>query len=274
MKPNLLEIEDPLSVEHDAHYFSRKLDGYFATYDTHRECFVSSAGNAFVTPASHKLPADMLRHHTIAGELVHRDGFEATAVVRRTRGVPDWTGITFHPFDLHDNRANYQWLQRYRDLLSLCSELRPYLVGHGLADVRPIIHKSFVPLDVKDQARACVEFNLEGLVFRNERSLMTDKVHGYKWKNKRDMDGVLVATRSGEGRCRSMPGATLVVEYTNPKTRQRALINIGGKDDATRRNPPPLGSTIVFQYRLLSETGVPQKPILKEIRPCSPPKQS
>lgn len=267
MKPNLTEIEDPLTIAHDVHYFSRKLDGYFASYDVHNECFVSSAGNTFCTPVSHKLDSSLLRGLTITGELVHRDGFQSTSVVRKTRGNPSWEGITFHPFDLHTNGADYQWFQRYRDLLALCKELRLSAVSRGLADLVPIIHKPFVPLDVQDQMSVCREHNFEGLVFRNERTRLSDKQHGYKWKVLTDMEGELVAYESGTGRCRDMVGASLRLRIRNPLTGKPSFVSVGsGLDDSLRRCPPSLHSTITFTYRGLSKEGIPQKPTFKQVR--------
>ena len=267
MKPILTETSDPLTLENDVHYFSRKLDGYFASYDVHNECFVSSAGNAFVTPDTHKLEKSFLSNLVLTGELVHRDGFQSTSVVRKTRGRPVWTGVTFHPFDLHTKGADYQWFQRYRDLLALCKELRPYQVSRGLADILPIIHKPFVPLDVRDQMSACREFNFEGLVFRNERTRLSDKSHGYKWKVTSDMEGEVVRHESGTGRCRQMSGASLVLRIRNPITGQPSLVSVGsGLNDELRKNPPPLGYTVTFTYRGLSNEGIPQKPTFKQVR--------
>jgi len=269
VKPNLTELyttEEILSSGADL--FSLKWDGYFATYDANIDSYISSAGNVFSTPRTHVLPRSLLGNGKILGELVHKDGFQATAVVRKTRGTPDWTGVTFRPFDyIESSTEHYQFHQRQRDLRELCAEIVRYQVGHNYPTLSPIPHVPLIREDLLERMAVCKADKLEGLVFRNSRSLLTDSSHGFKWKVTSDLDGTLIATQYGKGRCRTMPGAVLVVRCRNPLTGKEMTVYVGsGMNDQQRNNPPPLGSTITFEYRGLSNEGIPQKPTFKQVR--------
>lgn len=74
-----------------------------------------------------------------------------------------------------------------------------------------------------------------------------------KLKPLQDTEAVVVAHIPGRGKYQGMLGA-LQVEMAGG---QRFLLGTGFSD-ATRKNPPPIGSTITYTYRGLTRTGLPR----------------
>ena len=71
----------------------------------------------------------------------------------------------------------------------------------------------------------------------------------------RSAEAVVTGYRPGKGRLADMVGA-LVCSF-NDKT-----FRIGtGLDDATRKDPPAVGSAVTFEYFELTPSGVPRFPV-------------
>ena len=74
-----------------------------------------------------------------------------------------------------------------------------------------------------------------------------------KLKPLQDTEAVVIEHIPGKGKYHGMLGALRV------KTSQGKIFQIGtGFNDATRNNPPPVGTTITYTYRGLTKTGLPR----------------
>ncbi len=83
--------------------------------------------------------------------------------------------------------------------------------------------------------------------------------HLLKRKTWEDLDGIIIDVIEGEGKHSGMVGAFLV-RYEN------ITFYVGsGLDDSERREHwlnPPIGATIKVQYEMLSDSGIPLKPVV------------
>ncbi len=75
-----------------------------------------------------------------------------------------------------------------------------------------------------------------------------------KLKPLQDTEAVVIAHVPGKGKYQGMMGA-LRVEM--PSSKRRFLIGTGFTDEV-RKNPPPVGTTITYTYRGLTQTGLPR----------------
>jgi DNA ligase-1 len=72
-----------------------------------------------------------------------------------------------------------------------------------------------------------------------------------------DAEAVVIKHIEGKGKYRGHMGA-LLVQYINAKGQQiRFKIGTGFSDDE-RKNPPPIGTKVTFQYRGYRKRGVPK----------------
>jgi DNA ligase len=82
-----------------------------------------------------------------------------------------------------------------------------------------------------------------------------------KLKPLQDTEAVVIEHIPGKGKYQGMLGALRV------KTPEGAFFQIGtGFNDATRRNPPPVGTMITYTYRGLTKTGLPRFPSYLRVR--------
>jgi DNA ligase-1 len=75
-----------------------------------------------------------------------------------------------------------------------------------------------------------------------------------KLKPLQDTEAVVIAQVPGKGKYQGMMGA-LRVEM--PSSKRRFLIGTGFTDEV-RKHPPPIGTTITYTYRGLTQTGLPR----------------
>ena len=103
----------------------------------------------------------------------------------------------------------------------------------------------------------------EGLMLRQPGSNYVAGRSGtlLKVKSFRDAEAVVVGYEAGKGRHNGRTGS-LLCELPGGKR-----FNVGtGLTDADRGTPPPVGTTVTFQYQELSEDGIPRFPSYRGVR--------
>jgi DNA ligase-1 len=84
-----------------------------------------------------------------------------------------------------------------------------------------------------------------------------------KVKRFEDAEALVIDHLPGKGKYTNMLGALLV----ETKTGKRFRIG-SGFSDAERDNPPPIGSSITFQYTGITKNGIPKFASFQRIRSC------
>lgn len=232
-------------VDVTRYWVSEKLDGARAVWDGHTLRFRSgrpvSAPSWFVAG----LPPEPLD-----GELwIGRGRFdELSGIVRSKRARDeDWRRVKYMVFEQPDGAGSFSeriehlrgivaaagvpWLQvveqfRVADRPALQAKLDEVVAGRGEG---LMLHRADAPY----------------LTGRNDALL--------KLKPLLDAEATVIGHLPGKGRLSGMMGALQV------ETAAGVRFEIGtGFTDAVRRDPPPVGALITFQYRALTKDGVPR----------------
>ena len=228
-----------------AYWVSEKFDGVRALWDGQR--LISRQGHPFPAPVwfTAGFPSEPMD-----GELwVGRQRFEETVGIVRDHDASDeeWRRVRFLVFDLPDARGDFD--HRLMRLRRLVAEARvPWLRAVEQFKVAD-------EAELRRRLRAVVSAGGEGLMLHRGTS-------GYhagrgsdllKLKPLWDAEAVVIAHLPGKGKYQGLLGALLV------RDAQGHVFRIGtGFRDATRRNPPPIGSTITYRYRGLTRNGLPR----------------
>ncbi len=232
-------------IDLTAYWVSEKFDGVRALWDGQR--LISRQGHPFPAPAwfTAGFPSEPLD-----GELwIGRQRFEETVGIVRDHDASDeeWRRVRFLVFDLPDARGDFN--HRLMRLRRLVAEARvPWLRAIEQFKVAD-------EAELRRRLRAVVSAGGEGLMLHRGAS-------GYhagrgsdllKLKPLWDAEAVVIAHLPGKGKYQGLLGALLV------RDAQGHVFRIGtGFRDATRRNPPPIGSTITYRYRGLTRNGLPR----------------
>lgn len=232
-------------VDLSAYWVSEKLDGVRAYWDGAR--LISRGGHPIQSPdwfttGFPALPLD--------GELwMGRGTFERlSGTVRRLEPNPDdWRKVRFMVFDLPDLDAPFgQRLQRLQQVLA--DSANPSLVP--VEQVR-IVHHA----DLMARLNAVVQAGGEGLMLHRDgadyRAGRTDDL--LKVKLYQDAEARVIEHLPGQGKYAGMLGALLVEDADGRRFRLGTSFT-----DAERRNPPPLGSLVTYQYRGHTDKGIPR----------------
>jgi DNA ligase-1 len=232
-------------VDVTRYWVSEKLDGARAAWDGHTLRFRSgrqvNAPDWFLAG----LPPEPLD-----GELwIGRGRFdELSGIVRRKQARDeDWRRVKYMIFEQPDGAGSFSeriehirsivasagvpWLQaveqfRVADRPALQAKLDEVVAGRGEG---LMLHRADAPY----------------ITGRNDALL--------KLKPLLDTEATVIAHLPGQGRLSGMMGALRV------ETAAGVRFEIGtGFSDAVRRDPPPVGTLITFQYRELTKDGVPR----------------
>ena len=231
---------------------SEKLDGVRALWDGQK--LVTRSGNEIHAPEW--FLADLPKDFALDGELWGgRQTFQATnaAVMRKVPVDAEWRTIKFMAFDIVTNQWKYLYNARNLDLFEIgCGQFWEVIATIPLPDfcaIEPML-KYFQQI---------IANGGEGIILRDPR-------------------GTYRAGRS-PGYLRLKP-VTIVSECPvighNPNEygdglasisvlwRNEIIVKIGaGLTAEQRKNPPPIGSRVVFEYRGLTDSGQPRQPSLK-----------
>lgn len=239
--PNLLLAKEYKNQNIAGWAMSEKLDGVRAYWDGKQ--LISRQGHAFTPPAEFTRDFPPF---ALDGELYSQRGqFEAiSATVRSNKR--EWTGIKLHVFDVPNAQGNlYQRLvqaERYAK-----QHPRVQFVVIKQTPVRDLAHAQQFLRDIEKQGGEGVMLRNPNLPYQGGRSEQLLKL-----KSAHDAECVVTKYHEGKGKYAGMLGA---LSCKN----ELGEFRIGsGFKDSDRRNPPAIGSTITYQYRGLTQKGLPR----------------
>lgn len=224
---------------------SEKYDGVRAYWDGRQ--LWSRGGNAINAPAWF---VAALPPRKLDGELwLGRGRFEEMSGIAR-REQPDdaaWKEVSFMLFELPGAEGTFaQRAQRLQDIAAQAGV--PWLKAAGqfrLADRKALRRR------LDEVVRAGGEglmLHLADAPYVSGRSEVLLKVKAWY-----DAEAKVIAHVPGRGRLRGLMGALRV---RAPDGREFSLGS--GFTDAQRRAPPPVGATVTYRYRHLTENGLPR----------------
>ncbi len=181
------------------------------------------------------------------GELfTERGDFENISRIVRSQKDKGWAKMKLYVFDVPNAEGN---------LWQRLNKLQTYLKTHPNLHIKIIPQ---IPIQSRTQMMAffhqIVENGGEGIVVRNPTVSYqfgrSDQI--LKFKPLFDEECKVVAYHAGKGKFAGMLGA---ISCKN----KRGTFRIGsGFSDNERRNPPPIGAIITYQYRGLTNKGLPR----------------
>lgn len=241
----MLAREAPADIDPAGFLVSEKLDGVRALWDG--RALRTRNGLVLAAPAWFTAP---LPTQALDGELwMGRGRFEPLcAAVRRQRPRDDeWRAVAFQGFDLPG--AQGPFAERAARLVELAQSADPSSFA-AVAQFR-VADRA----DLKRRLDAVVRAGGEGLMLhRADAPFRTGRSDALlKLKPIDDADALVVGHVPGRGRLAGRMGALQV------RTEDGTHFQIGtGFDEATRADPPPVGSTVTFTYRGRTAYGVPR----------------
>ncbi|HEX5419813.1 MAG TPA: DNA ligase [Gammaproteobacteria bacterium] len=245
MLANVYDSEAAAEIDLSDYWVSEKYDGIRAYWDG-RE-LLTREGNRIHAPAWFVAGWP---HAALDGELwVGRGLFEEVSATVLDAHPDDaaWRRVRYMVFDLPAHAGSFT--QRLAALASLLSDL-------------PVPWVRLVP-QVKVADRAALERKLQEVVTAGGEGLMLHRGSSHyrggrtedllKFKPIADAEARVIAYLPGKGKYSGLLGA-LVVQ--RPDGLRFSLGS--GFTDAQRRDPPPLGSWITYNYQGLTENGIPR----------------
>ena len=264
LKPSLLLLKSYDSTQAISGWvMSEKLDGVRAYWNGQQ--LISRNGKVFAAPSwfLSAFPA-----FELDGELwLKRQAFADTVSIVNTQTAhKGWQAITYQVFEIPNQAGG---------LLNRLSVLERYLNQHPTEFIQ-IIEQTPVKnhLQATRELKRVLALGAEGLVVRDPAALYHAgrSSLAFKYKLKQDAECTVSGYTPGKGKYTNQVGA-LVCELkadqfahlTTPVQRQ---IKVGsGLNDADRKTPPKIGSTITFQYMGLTKNGLPRFPVFLRVRP-------
>jgi DNA ligase 1 len=241
----LLAKNAPAGIDPLGYLVSEKLDGVRAVWDGKILRFRS--GRPIAAPAWFiaKLPMQALD-----GELwLGRGQFDAVSgIVRKTLPIDaEWQQVKYMVFELPQDKSKFA--ERVVTLRAIVQEAAfPQLQA---VEQFNIANRATLQARLDD----VVQSGGEGLMLHLANSLVTTGRSDVllKLKPVQDAEAVVVGYIAGKGKYKGMTGALDV------KTADGQRIKLGtGLSDAQRKLPPPIGSTITYNYRDLTPSGKPR----------------
>lgn len=235
-------LANPYSEQDPTNYWiSEKLDGVRAIWDGTN--FVSRGGNTFPAPQWFR---DLMPAFTLDGELwTGRKRFQEVADImkRKTPLDSDWKKVKFRVFDA--------------PLITGGFEARLECVKMNLPMNDHINFVQHLQCKSRQHLEDCYQFLLgkgaEGVMLRAPDSPYVEGKSSLllKYKPIDTDEGVLISTEPSE-KLNGAVGA-LVLAW-----RALTIRIASGITDAMRQSPPPVGSSITFEYRGVTEHGQPR----------------
>lgn len=228
-------------------WMSEKLDGVRAYWDGHN--FISRQGNVFHAPDWYKAA---LPDHPLDGELwMGRGKFQQTiSIVKRLDGGFQWENIRYMVYDAPHLEVSFEERMSF---LKQVGALRQF-VGGSFAQM--LSHERVQSKQhLLDELKRYVAAGAEGLMLRQPGSLYEVGRSNTLLKVKQidDAEATVIGYTEGKGRHKGVVGA-LQCRMSNG-----IEFDLGtGLNDADRRNPPPIGSTVTYTYIGLTDDGKPK----------------
>ena len=224
---------------------SEKFDGVRAQWDGKTLRFRS--GRTVPAPAwfTARLPAQALD-----GELwLARGQFDKlSGIVRKEMPLDDeWQQVQYLVFELPGAAGSFaQRAQAIRDLVQRTGWPALKAVEHSRVADRKALQQRLT--ETVAQGGEGLMLHLASAPYATGRSDVLVKFKPYL-----DTEAKVVGQRPGKGKYAGQMGALLV------ETPEGRRFYIGtGFSDAQRQNPPPVGSSITYRYRDLTNTGLPR----------------
>ncbi len=237
------------------YWVSEKYDGIRGYWDGRQ--LLSRSGKV-LTPPSWFVQAWPVQ--PMEGELwIGRGTFEQTASVLQQKHAPDnaWRALRFMVFDAPHVAAPFtERIQHYQDLVKRIDA--PWV--EAVKQTRPSSHEA-----LKTLLNETIQAGGEGLVIHRGNSQYQGgrTADVLKVKPLEDADAMVIRHEAGQGRHTQRLGALWV------KTPQGLQFKLGtGFTDAQRENPPAIGQWVTYNYRGLTDKGVPRFASFVRIRPA------
>ncbi|TFK20564.1 DNA ligase/mRNA capping enzyme [Coprinopsis marcescibilis] len=244
---------DPASTDPAGWWISEKLDGVRTYFDG--TTFWSRLGNPFTPPSwfIKDLPKDI----TLDGELFGGRGqFQSTVSIVKTVNSPHWQNITFEIFDT-PSHGDLPFETRIKTLQTIFGSSDTEGT-HQCAHVKVVEHVAARDhAHVLERLKEVEELGGEGVMLREPDSKYQGSRSNtlLKVKTFYDAEAVVTGYAPGKGRNAGTTGA-LMCRMESGKT-----FNVGtGLSDKQRRNPPKVGSIIVYRFQELTRDKVPRFP--------------
>jgi DNA ligase-1 len=239
-------------IDISRYYISEKLDGVRVYWDGQQ--LWSRQGNRFHAPAwfSKDFPKQALD-----GELwLGRGQFEKllSTVSKQSPVDAEWQAVKFYAFDLPHSEQRFE--QRLAILQTLIPAKHPHLklVRQWLVSSHEMLQQAL---------QNTVDRGGEGLMLHRRDSFYRSGRNSdfLKVKPRFDAEATVLAHLPGSGKFNGMMGSLLVQNSEGLQFR----IGTGFKL-AERKNPPPLGATITYEYSGLTRNGLPRHASFLRIR--------
>jgi DNA ligase-1 len=244
--PLLLATLDGPHIDPRQYLVSEKYDGVRAYWDGRNLRFRS--GRTVTAPAWFlaRLPAGQ----ALDGELwLGRRRFDALSGTVRAERPDDaaWEQVNYMTFELPGAPGRFdERLQRLAEIVAASGWPRLQAVPHRRVDDRAQL-LALLEATVRSGGEGLMLHRADAPYATGRSDLLV------KLKPQRDGEAVVVGHREGRGKFVGMMGA-LELETTRG---QRFLLGTGFTD-AQRRDPPPIGTTVVYRYRELTPSGLPR----------------
>lgn len=228
-------------------WVSEKLDGLRALWDGHQLRFRSGR----IVPAPDWFTA-ALPAQPMDGELwLGRGTFDAlSAIVHKASPLDaEWRQVRYMIFELPDFSGSFS--QRVEQMRVVTAQAQ-------LAWLQAVPQFQVAnATELMARYHEVIAAGGEGLMLHRAEALYhtgrSDDL--LKLKPAEDAEAVVIGYLPGKGRNKSMVGALLVENAEGKRFR------IGsGLNDATRRHPPAVGTTVTYRYQELSASGIPRFP--------------
>ena len=250
----LAQNYDPEKHDPTGWLMSEKLDGVRCYWNG--TTMYSRAGNPFYAPPEFKAKLPKM---AIDGELwTSRDDFQKiVSIVRKHEPEKEeWAKIKFMIFDAPLVKGNFSTRVK---VCKAAIDAMPETVCEVLSQTK---------CTSKDELGTLMDSILsekgEGVMLKDPKSAYEGRRSYSLLKVKRfeDTEAKVIGHLRGTGRCSNMLGALQVREKDGTE------FKIGsGFNDAQRRSPPKIGSTVTFKFQGRSKKGIPRFPIFQRLHP-------
>jgi len=232
-------------------WMSEKFDGCRAWWDGKN--LISRRGNIFAAPDWFKARLPKVR---LDGELwLGRGLFSRASGVCRGGSSSDWEDMKFMVFDAPDAPGGFE--QR---LVALHTEVQLAGFDQLIVVEQVLVQSRGHLLKLLDEVETG---GGEGLVLRHASSVYTagDSQDAQKVVKVRTAEAVVIGHTKGKGN-RDQGCGSLICQLPNGNTFKCG----SGLSFKLVMNPPPVGTTITFGYKKLTDAGVPREPRFIRVR--------
>jgi DNA ligase-1 len=246
-------VDMPVDADIHGWYMSEKYDGVRAYWD----------GSKLWTRTGKEIhaPAWWLPKTSIAldGELwIARGTFQwISSVVRKLQPIDnEWIDVKYMVFDAPEVAGNFAYRKYWLE--------GNWKLGHYVRIVNQV--RCLGLENLQNQFKHVLSLGGEGIVLRNPQSLyVTKKSKDFlRLKPVYDAEAIVLGYIEGKGKYAGQVGAL--------KCRDRDVcFEVGsGLTDAQRKSPPPIGTTITYQFRGRTNGGLPRQPTFLRVRDDDP----